>query len=504
MFKFLKDKLKKSVDVFSKKVDEEAEVVEETIEEEKPEEVKEEIKEEISNEVEESPSRDEDSEDEIKEEEDESFEEEVSPEDLKEDIEKEDESAQEIIDSLTKERPVQEEFIDEVDELKEDVVDVDELIKEDSKNKKSDEIKEESRDEISAQDVIDDTFEKDARDEVKGDGSTDIDKLVKESVSEELKDGVKEEDPIGVSKVEEGENLKKSVDIEKEEKTGFFGKLVSKKLSEDKFEELFWDLEIMLLENNVSVKVIEKIKDDLKKVLIDKSFKKSKLLEIIHSTLKNSIKEILSFDKVNLLNKIKEKKPYVICFLGINGSGKTTTIAKITNLLLKNDKKVVLAAADTFRAAAIDQLQEHADKLDVKLIKHDYGSDPAAVAFDAIKYAESKDIDVVLIDTAGRMHSNVNLQEEMKKIIRISNPDFKIFVGESITGNDCVEQAQQFNESAGIDGIVLSKADIDEKGGASISISYVVEKPILYLGMGQEYGDLEEFDVSKMLEKLDL
>jgi fused signal recognition particle receptor len=205
-----------------------------------------------------------------------------------------------------------------------------------------------------------------------------------------------------------------------------------------------------------------------------------------------------------LIQKAKEKKPLVICFVGINGSGKTTTIAKMVKFFQNNGMSCVMAASDTFRAAAIDQLQKHSDNLGVKLIKHDYGSDAAAVAFDAVKHAESKNIDIVLIDTAGRMHSNVNLMEEMEKIIRVAKPDLKIFVGESITGNDCTEQAQKFNESIGIDGIVLSKADVDEKGGAAISVSHVTGKPILYLGIGQNYEDLKEFDPSIVLKSLDL
>ncbi|MFC1698313.1 signal recognition particle-docking protein FtsY, partial [Nanoarchaeota archaeon] len=195
-------------------------------------------------------------------------------------------------------------------------------------------------------------------------------------------------------------------------------------------------------------------------------------------------------------------KPFVICFVGVNGSGKTTSIAKFAHMLKENNFKSTIAASDTFRAAAIQQLEEHGKNLGIKVIKHDYGSDAAAVAFDAVKYAEAKELDVVLIDTAGRLHSNVNLMDEMKKIVRVAQPDFKIFVGESITGNDCVEQAKKFNEASELNGIILSKADIDEKGGAAISISYVTGKPILYLGVGQEYGDLEPFDKDKLLESI--
>ena len=136
----------------------------------------------------------------------------------------------------------------------------------------------------------------------------------------------------------------------------------------------------------------------------------------------------------------------------------------MTKLLLDKDYSVVLAAADTFRAAAIDQLQEHADKLKVNMLKHDYGSDPAAVAFDAIQHAKKHKKKVVLIDTAGRMYTKANLMKEMEKIVKVSKPDLKIFVGESITGNDATEQAKMFNETAGIDGIILTKADVDEKG----------------------------------------
>ncbi|MBR9703298.1 signal recognition particle-docking protein FtsY, partial [Candidatus Woesearchaeota archaeon] len=191
-------------------------------------------------------------------------------------------------------------------------------------------------------------------------------------------------------------------------------------------------------------------------------------------------------------------------FIGVNGSGKTTTLAKIANLLQEEDMRVIMAASDTFRAAAIDQLQEHADNLGVKLITQGYGADPAAVAFDAIKHAKAKFADVVMIDTAGRLHSNTNLMAELEKVIRVAKPDLKIFIGESITGNDCIEQAKEFDRLVGIDAIILSKADVDEKGGAAISVSYVTGKPILYLGTGQSYGDLTPFDKEKIIRSLGL
>ena len=165
---------------------------------------------------------------------------------------------------------------------------------------------------------------------------------------------------------------------------------------------------------------------------------------------------------------------------------------------------MVFAAGDTCRAAAIQQLGEHADRLKIKMIKHEYGADSAAVAFDAIRYAQSNKIDVVLIDTAGRLHSNVNLMAELKKICKIAKPDLKIFTAEAITGNDAAEQSKKFDENIGIDGIILTKADVDEKGGAIISVSHVTKKPILFLGTGQNYDDLERFDADKVIERLGL
>jgi len=331
---------------------------------------------------------------------------------------------------------------------------------------------------------------------------------------EEVKPEIKVEEKVEV-KIEKPEVKaeKPAVKIEKkeeavEEKKGFFQRITetitTKKISAEKFDEMFWDLELALLENNVAVEVIDKIKQDLKSQLVDKPIPRGKVEETIANSLHVSIEDLFKVPQIDLLEKSKQKKPFVICFVGVNGSGKTTSIAKVAKYLQNNGLSVVLAAADTFRAAAIDQLQLHADKLGVKLIRHDYGSDPAAVAFDAIKHAEAKKTDVVLIDTAGRLHSNVNLMDEMKKIMRVAKPDLKIFVGESITGNDCVEQAKKFNEAVGIDGIILAKADVDEKGGAAISVSYVTQKPILFLGIGQEYEDLQQFDKERLLASIGL
>ncbi|MBW2965986.1 signal recognition particle-docking protein FtsY [Candidatus Woesearchaeota archaeon] len=374
-------------------------------------------------------------------------------------------------------------------------------------------IDEQGKEEIKEQEKIEEPIEKkptaaELLKEVEKEEKKEITKLkkVKKVPKEKPRPEPKKEIPQPKEKKEE--ILKKEPEEIKEEKKGFFGKLkqkiVTKKITSQQFDDLFWDLELILLENNVAVEVIEKIKQDLKQNLVDKPLSRTKITKTITDSLKQTIEDLFDVEKIDLLKKAKQKRPLVICFVGINGSGKTTTIAKIAKFFEKNKMSCVLAASDTFRAAAIDQLQKHADNLKIKLIKHDYGSDAAAVAFDAIKHAQAKNIDVVLIDTAGRIHSNVNLMDEMKKIIRVAKPDLKIFVGESITGNDCTEQAKKFNEAIGIDGIILSKADIDEKGGAAISVSHVTSKPILFLGMGQEYEDLKLFDKQIILNNIGL
>jgi fused signal recognition particle receptor len=291
-------------------------------------------------------------------------------------------------------------------------------------------------------------------------------------------------------------------------KKGFFGKLkeriVKFKLDDEAFEELFWEFELALLENGVAVEVIDKIKQDLHVALTQENVSRRSVEQIMLDTLKDSLADVLDCETFDLIEKTKEKQPLVICIVGVNGSGKTTTLAKLIKLFQNNNKSLVVAAADTFRAAAIQQLEEHTTKLGVKLIKHDYNADPAAVAFDAVKHATAKKLDVVLIDTAGRLQSNSNLMDELKKVVRINKPDLTLFIGEAITGNDCVEQAVAFNDAVGIDGLILSKADIDEKGGAAISVSFVTKKPILYLGVGQTYDDLVPFDKEKVLESLGL
>lgn len=289
-------------------------------------------------------------------------------------------------------------------------------------------------------------------------------------------------------------------------KSRIFSFIREKTISEKDIEDVLWDLEMSLLESDVAIDVAEKITKKLKKQLIGKKVKRSTdITEYTQEALKNSIKDILTVngkDINKILQQKKNKEPLIIMFVGINGTGKTTTIAKMAKYFLDKGLTPVIAASDTFRAGAIEQLTHHAEKLGVKIIKHGKGADPAAVAFDAVEHAKAKGKDVVLIDTAGRMQTNINLMDEMAKIKRVIKPDLIIFVGDSLTGNDAVEQAIKFDESVGIDAIILTKADADAKGGAALSIGYVINKPIIFLGTGQGYDDLVEFKPEWMIHQL--
>lgn len=267
-------------------------------------------------------------------------------------------------------------------------------------------------------------------------------------------------------------------------------------LDADRLDKLMTDFETTLLEGDVAFEVCAILKERLKERLKDKRVQRAELKDIMRDSLKDGILEIFPPKSKNLLDTIREKpqKPYIIAFVGINGTGKTTTIAKIAHLLQKNNMTPVLAASDTFRAGAIEQLGEHAKRLDVKMIKHEKGADPAAVAFDAIEHAKATGKDAVLIDTAGRMETNVNLLDELKKVVRVTNPDMVLFVGDALTGNAALDQAESFSTAVPIEGTILTKADADAKGGSAISIAYATKKPIMFLGTGQEYDDLIEFD----------
>lgn len=313
-------------------------------------------------------------------------------------------------------------------------------------------------------------------------------------------------------KEKQPKKIKVKIPEEELETKGIFRKIGEKinriKISDEQFQTYSEELENLLLENNVALEVAERITRELRNKIMGKEILKKEIEEEIKDAFKEIINEIL-IEPFDILKRIEEKhkktqEPYVILFCGINGSGKTTTIAKIAEWLKKKNISCIMAASDTFRAASIEQLKEHGEKIGIKVISNDYGWDPSAVAFDAIKYAKKNFIQCVLIDTAGRMHTAKNLIKEIEKISRVTKPDLKIFIGESITGNDAIEQVKSFNEAIGIDGIVLTKADIDEKGGTALSLGYVTKKPILYLGTGQSYDSIEPFDKKMFIRKLGL
>ena len=281
--------------------------------------------------------------------------------------------------------------------------------------------------------------------------------------------------------------------------------LGEKELNEKDIEDILFELEISLLESDVAGEVIDSIKSDLKEKLIGSKVDKNEIEKFVKDNLISSISSL--FDNVgdiDIFEKIDEKKkknqPFLIVFVGINGTGKTTSLAKFASLLQEKKYSVVIAAADTFRAGAIEQLREHTNRLNLKLVAQNYESDPAAVARDAVLYAKSHKTDCVLIDTAGRMQTSKNLMEQIEKIIKVVSPDMTIFVGDSLAGNDTVNQAREFHEYVKFDGSILTKSDADAKGGAALSIAKVTSTPVLYLGTGQEYSDLKSFDKDIFLE----
>lgn len=335
-------------------------------------------------------------------------------------------------------------------------------------------------------------------------------KTIEEVIKEE-KVNQKFEEKIETTEIyEKAENLNEKMKIvedkESRRKSRFKILKLEKEIKESDINKLENDIKISLLQSDVAFDVVNKIYEELKKDLVGKVVKINEVEKVIIKSLKRIIYEILNQESIDV-DKIIEKnkilgKPTLILFLGFNGSGKTTTLAKFANLLKKKGFSVVIAAADTFRAASIEQLEEHAKKLNIRMIKHRYGADAAAVIYDAIEHAKANGIDVVLADTAGRSHTNVNLMEELKKICRVNKPDLKILVLDALTGNDIVNQCESFNSAVGVDGVILTKVDVYDKGGAILSAAYTLKKPILFLGVGQGYEDLKVFNSEEILNSL--
>lgn len=464
MFGFLKKKLKEGIEKITKKIEkEEEEKIEEVVEEVKKEEHLEEPKEELVKEVEEEIEKPE-------------VIEEIKPEIIEE---KPSEKAVEIFEKEVEEKTVSPE--------REILIKAEEVEKPEIKEEIK-EIPKEEPEKIQRKEIVkEETKVEEKTEEKKGF----FGRIFKRKLKEEVKPEVKEEKPKVVErKVEKGilEKIKK--------------KITEKKIEEDDVKDLLHDLETSLISSDVAVETAEKICNDLKNNLVGKFIKRNEIEKVIRDSFRQSILDILAVESLDILEKIKTKKPFLITFLGFNGSGKTTTIARIGNLLKKNNISCVFAAADCFRAASIEQLEEHGRRLGITVIKHEYGADPAAVVFDAVKHAKSKDIDVILADTAGRTHANVSLMEELKKIVRVNKPDLKILVLDALTGNDIYDQCKTFNDAVGVDALIITKADVYEKGGAILSAVHTIKKPIIYIGIGQEYDDLEKFDSKKIVEKL--
>ncbi len=300
---------------------------------------------------------------------------------------------------------------------------------------------------------------------------------------------------------------KEQLKLEKQKKSSsklLNNDLFGKKIKEDPLDEILEELELILLEADVAYPVAEEIKSGVRENLVGKKYDRSYSLEqVVELSVKDAVRDVLQINEFDFDEWIEgRERPTVIMFVGINGTGKTTAIAKLANRIQNQGKTVVLAACDTFRAGAIEQLGIHAEKLGCRIVKQDHGADPAAVAYDAIEHARSKRKDVVFIDTAGRMQTNSNLIEEMKKIVRVAKPDLKVFVGDSLAGNDAIEQAKVFDSAIGVDAVILTKIDTDAKGGAALSIAHTIGKPIAFVCNGQEYEDIIKFNTDWMIDRM--
>ena len=435
-----------------------------------------------------------------------------------EDVEETEEESEEESESVVEEESeeLDEDEFDDSDEISEEELDemLDASLEEEAEDKeeksgffsffkrgKKDDSKEETED--ATEEKVEEAEEEVESAEEEVEEETEV---KSESVEEEASEEEKEESKPKRSLFRR--KKKEKPEGEKEEKSGGFLSFIKEKtISEDDVEDILFELELGLLESDVAMDVSSVVVDSVKNDLVGQKIKRSSdIEEYTYEALKKAVYNIIHIEGKTMTELLEEKvaegEPLVVMLVGINGTGKTTTIGKLSNYYIKKGYTPVIAASDTFRAGAIEQVQYHADNLGVKLIKHEKGSDPAAVAFDAVQHAKAKGKELVLIDTAGRMQTNTNLMDEMKKIRRVSKPDLVVFVGDALTGNDATEQARKFNEAIDIDGVILTKADADSKGGAALSVGYIIKKPILFLGMGQSYDDIKEYDPDWMLEQI--
>jgi fused signal recognition particle receptor len=323
-----------------------------------------------------------------------------------------------------------------------------------------------------------------------------------------VKERVPEPEPEPLPAIEKRPEPEKPEPIA--EKRGFLGrfreKVTTKALSDADIESFFKETESGMLEANVALEVVDFLKQRLKHNLAERQAKRFGAKDAVREAFEDSLFDVVNQGEVDLERLISkarsEGRPACLIFLGFNGSGKTTSIAKLAHYLKEKGHTPVIAAADTFRAASIEQLEVHGEKTGVKVIKHQYGADSAAVVFDAVKFAKTKGCDVVLADTAGRSHADKNLMDELSKVVRVNKPDLRVLVVDSLTGNDAVEQAKTFQAAAGVDAIVLTKIDVNKKGGAILSVCYAIKKPILFLGTGQDYENIEIFEPRRFVREL--
>ena len=274
-------------------------------------------------------------------------------------------------------------------------------------------------------------------------------------------------------------------------------------VSEKSITDALSELEMTLLESDVALPVTDAIIAHVRTGLVGKHRKIGESVDdLVVLALKNALLEVLGkgFDLTSYIKS--HDKPVKILFTGVNGTGKTTTVAKIGSYLTKQGITVVIGAGDTYRAGAIEQIAVHAGRLGIKVIQHQEGADPSAVLFDTVQYASSHKIDVVLADTAGRFHNKSNLMNQLDKIRRVMKPDLIVYVDEAVAGNDAVIRAAEFDRTVGADAVVLTKADMDSRGGAAISIAHTIGKPLMFLGVGQSYDDIIPFEPAKVVEEL--
>jgi fused signal recognition particle receptor len=289
---------------------------------------------------------------------------------------------------------------------------------------------------------------------------------------------------------------------------GLVTKVTTTELKTESLNPILSDFKMTLAENDVAFPVADRICDQLEKRLVGVQVKRMEdRRKIVEDNLRQVLLDVMVTNtKIDLMTiaaeKRKKNEPLVLLFVGINGTGKTTSIAKVSQFFKDKSYSVVLACSDTYRAGSIEQLEEHAKRLGNRVIKHKYGADPAAVAYDAISHAKAHGINVALIDTAGRMQTNQNLMNELAKIKRVIVPDLTILTVDSLAGNDAVMQAEEFHKSVGIDATILTKVDADVKGGSALSVTYVTQKPILFIGTGQSYKDLELFNPERFVQMI--